>query len=260
MEQIDSLFIANDEATYDKTQVDSLLDAKEPSIIAVAPLLKTTNSTTGNIELKLSSALTDQIDLKLDESQVQTMFETSIDTRLAGYQPKLISNSSDGRNLLRPDGITMLAIEEDQFIKITPTFSILNNIATNFRLKIGITNDFANQVLNATNNITTLQTQIANIPSPFWIAGKIAANGTTVLTSRGRYGYTVSRNGAGYYTITPDTPFLDNTYIVNLTCQVDGQNATARVVNASATTTSFAILAYNNNVATDQIVHFLVIA
>jgi hypothetical protein len=96
--------------------------------------------------------------------------------------------------------------------------------------------------------------------NPFWIAGKFASNGTTVLTSRGRYPFTVSRNGTGYYTITPNTPFLNTNYIVSATCQADGQNANARIVNASLTTTSFAILAYNNNVATDQIVHFSVIA
>jgi hypothetical protein len=224
-DEIDSLFIANDEATYDKTQVDSLLDAKEPSFIAVAPLLKTTNSTTGNIELKLSSALTDQIDLKLDESQVQTMLETSIDTRLAGYQPKLISNSTDGRNLLRPDGITMLAIEEDQFIKITPTFSILNNVPTNFRLMIGLTNDFANQVLNATNNITTLQTQILNIQSPFWCAGMVDGNNLNKLASKGRYGYSVTR-AAGYpvgvYTITMDTAYASASYVLTSTMQFNG--------------------------------------
>jgi hypothetical protein len=41
----------------------------------VSPILKVQNSETGNIELKLSPALTDQIDLKQDESQVQTMLD-----------------------------------------------------------------------------------------------------------------------------------------------------------------------------------------
>jgi hypothetical protein len=80
------------------------------------------------------------------------------DSNLAAYQPKLLDPSDTGRNLLRPDGVTLLAIEEDQFIKITPTFSIINDVATNYRLKIGITNEFANQVIDATNDIATLQT------------------------------------------------------------------------------------------------------
>jgi hypothetical protein len=116
----------------------------------------------GAIDLILSDAFLSNIDLKLDESQVQT----SIDTKLAGYQAKLISNSTDGRNLLRPDGVTLLALEEEQFIKITPTFALINNVPTNFRLKIGITNEFANQVIDATNNIATLQTNLLGILTP----------------------------------------------------------------------------------------------
>jgi hypothetical protein len=98
--------------------------------------------------------------------------------------------------------------------------------------------------------------------NPFWIAGKFAANGTTVLSSRGRYPFTVVRNGPGFYTISPSTsnPFPEIHYLISLTCQVDGQNASARVVNASASSTSFSIVAYNNNVATDQIIYFTVLA
>jgi hypothetical protein len=52
-----------------------LVNSKEPAFTAVAPILKTTNSVTGNIELKISTALTDQVDLKLDRNQVQTMLD-----------------------------------------------------------------------------------------------------------------------------------------------------------------------------------------
>jgi hypothetical protein len=165
-------------------------------------------------------------------------------TALAAYQEKLISNSTDGRNLLRPDGVTLLAIEEGQFINVTPIFSILDDAPINFRLQIAVTNEFANQVIDNSSDIATLQTQIAEIPSPFWVAGKLSANGD-VLSSRGRYGFSCARNNAGHYTITTTTnDFSDTNYIISIACQVDGGSAYARLNINAMTTSSFTILTY----------------
>jgi hypothetical protein len=217
------------------------------------------NFETGAIDLILSDAFLSNIDLKLDESQVQT----SIDTRLAGYQAKLISNSTDGRNLLRPDGITMLAIQEDQFIKITPMFSLINNIPTNFRLVIGLTNEFAHEVLDATSNIATLQTQIANIPSPFWVTGKVNGLSTlNVLTSKGRYGFTCTRPATfpnGVYYIAFNTAYENANYVINTTNQATG---TCKVWDYTPPTNQgFHIVTYNtDNAVSNSIFHFSVIA
>jgi hypothetical protein len=72
-EEVNQLF---EDTTSHLTEALAL---KEPAFIAVPPMLKVLNSETGNIELKLSPALTDQIDLKLDESQVQTMLDALTD-------------------------------------------------------------------------------------------------------------------------------------------------------------------------------------
>jgi hypothetical protein len=108
-------------------------------------------------------------------------------------------------------------------------------------------------------NLTTTGTITASNSNPFWCAGKYDGYNRTRLSSKGRYGYSVVRIGPGYFTISPDVEFDDTSYVVSVTCQADGQNANARIVNASLTTASFSIITYNNNVATDQSFHFLVI-
>jgi hypothetical protein len=266
-DEIDSLFIASDEISYSKTQVDSFfirsdpylvqepllknfvpdpdraegnkielslsstltdqIDSKEPKFHTPGPILKSLNFETGAIDLILSDAFLSNIDLKLDESQVQTMLETQVQTivetsiNTAGYQPKLISNSTTGRNLLRPDGITLLAIDEGQFIKITPTFAFINNVPSDFHLVIGLTNDCANQIINATSNIATLQTQIAAIQNPFWIAARISVTGLVVF-NRGRQSITnVSKasNDTMYDITFPAHPNGDAAIVILSGCE-----------------------------------------
>jgi hypothetical protein len=95
--------------------------------------------------------------------------------------------------------------------------------------------------------------------NPFWLAGKVAANGN-VLTTRGRYGFTCARNSAGNYTITTTTnAFSDTNYIINITCQVDGGTAYARINVNAMTVSSFTIITYVNGVNTDVIFHFTAI-
>jgi hypothetical protein len=97
--------------------------------------------------------------------------------------------------------------------------------------------------------------------NPFWLAGKVAANGTR-LASLGRNLCIISKAGTGYYNIYPPAanPFPDLNYIVQITCQVEAANATARVVNSSLSTTSFQVITYVNGVIADCIFHFSVIA
>jgi hypothetical protein len=191
--EVDTLLAqkANDETTYNMDQITSLFIRSDPYLVQ-DPLQKVfvpdPDRETGNkLELSLSSVFTDSVNTKINETQVLAL--------LADYQPMLIAPSDEGRNLLRPDGITLLAIEEGQFMNITPEFSIRGNTPVNFRLKIGITNEFANQVIDATSNIATLQTQIADIQSPFWIAARISVSGSVVF-NRGKQSITnVSKVG-----------------------------------------------------------------
>jgi hypothetical protein len=99
-EEVNQLF------TDTSTHLTESLALKEPAFIAVSPLLKTTNSTTGNIELNLSSALTDVIDLKLDESQVQSMLDA--------YEPY---TSESPISIFTPSGTGAM------ILKMDPTYS-----------------------------------------------------------------------------------------------------------------------------------------
>ena len=105
------------------------------------------------------------------------------------------------------------------------------------------------------NNLTS-GTVSAN---PFWIAGKVNSAGTA-LSSLGRNTYGCTKQATGQYTITPSSanPFPNANYIIQLTCQVTGINATAHVVSASVSTTAFNILTYINGSVADCAFHFTV--
>jgi hypothetical protein len=96
--------------------------------------------------------------------------------------------------------------------------------------------------------------------NPFWICGKVAANGTVLSSNRGKYLFTVTKNGTGTYLITPtNANFSDTNYIINVTCQVDSNHAHARINSASMSVSSFLIATYVNNVFADCTFHFSVI-
>ena len=99
-----------------------------------------------------------------------------------------------------------------------------------------------------------------SIAKPFWIAGKVGSDGLA-LSSLGKYGFTCGRTATGQYQIIPNstTPFPIVDYIVQLTFQADGANATGRVVNASVSTTYFNVFTYLNSVTADCAFHFTVI-
>jgi hypothetical protein len=95
--------------------------------------------------------------------------------------------------------------------------------------------------------------------NPFWLAGKVAANGTR-LSTRGRNQFTISKTGNGAYVINPtNANFSDTNYIINVTCQVDNGHAHARVGSSSVGLSSFLVATYVNNSLADCIFHFSVI-
>ena len=86
---------------------------------------------------------------------------------------------------------------------------------------------------------------------PFWLAGKVGANGG-LITSRGRWQFTSRRMDVGRYEILtdPDHPFPITEYIVQLTCQCDQLNGVARVATGT-TTGGFVIATYIAGSAAD---------
>jgi hypothetical protein len=94
---------------------------------------------------------------------------------------------------------------------------------------------------------------------PFWICGDVSANAATYTQTRGNHGYSCTRVGVGFYTMAPASPFSDTSYIVNITCQVDGSTAFARVVNTSVSTSSFQLITYISNAASDCVFRCAVI-
>jgi hypothetical protein len=119
-----------------------------------------------------------------------------------------------------------------------------------------------NSNVQITGNLTASGTITASNSNPFWVAGKVSANGNAIITNKGRYECTTYKTGTGFYTIYPPTnkPFPDTNYIVQLTCQVDGSNATVRVVHGSLSTTSFQAMTYLAGQVADCIFHFSVLA
>ena len=95
---------------------------------------------------------------------------------------------------------------------------------------------------------------------PFWLAGKVNGNGV-IQSSKWRYTYTCTRNSLGLFTIIPSvsSPFTDTYYIVNNSCQIEGANATSRIVSSSLSVSSFQIMTYVNNSLADCMVHFAVL-
>jgi hypothetical protein len=115
----------------------------------------------------------------------------------------------------------------------------------------GVVNIDGNLIVNGT---ITNNTQSLN---PFWICGKISANGSILFSNRGKYLFTCVKSGVGTYTISPTNDnFPDTNYIVNVTCQVDGASASARINSAAISTSSIIVITYVNNVTTDCIFNF----
>jgi hypothetical protein len=195
---------ANDETTYNKTQVDSLLDSKEPSFITVAPLLKNLNVETGTIDIILSEAFLSNIDGKVDQSYVDDELATKANTSDLSllYQAKLKNESSIGYSVLGPDDKTVYSLEASSGIYLLPTYTIVDNVHSNYRIQIRVDELYTAQAQAYTNNA------IAAIQSPYWIAIKVSFAGA-IITSTGIHAVTTiakAANGSYYNISFPSHP------------------------------------------------------
>jgi hypothetical protein len=93
--------------------------------------------------------------------------------------------------------------------------------------------------------------------NPFYIAGKISANGD-VMSSKGRYGFTCVRSGTSY-SITPSPSFGTMNYIISATPQVDSASALCRISSSTMTADTFVVATYVNNAQAACMFHFTVI-
>jgi hypothetical protein len=113
-----------------------------------------------------------------------------------------------------------------------------------------------------TGNLTVNGTINASFPNAFWCAGKYDGINMSRLSSKGRYGYGVSRAGgyaAGVYTITMNNVCADDNYVINATMQTHGF---LKVWETSPPTlNTFTIVCYNlAGQLVNSVFHFSVIA
>jgi len=95
--------------------------------------------------------------------------------------------------------------------------------------------------------------------TPFYLAGKIAADGT-IIANKGRYSFVVVKGATGSYNITPSVNF-DNTYfIVTATTQNDGATSYVRVNSSLLSVSNITFAMYVGGVSANCIFHFSVIA
>ena len=100
--------------------------------------------------------------------------------------------------------------------------------------------------------------------SPFLCAGRVGEDGS-VLSSKGRVGYTVNRTATGRYTISFATPASANDYVVQLTCFTfdasGGVPNTASILGNGLRTDGFDVVIEYGSQGTnwDQDFHFAVI-
>ena len=150
---------------------------------------------------------------------------------------------------------TTVRIEDNAVI--TGTLNMGNTLFVDKIQGVGNLIDISqNVVLNG--SLVVNGTITAYNSNPFWIAGKVAANGT-LITSKGRYGFSCSKSATGAYLITPDTAFGNTNYIVSLTSQVDTDTGYVRLNSSILSTSNFAVATSVGTVRTDCIFHFTVV-
>ena len=99
-----------------------------------------------------------------------------------------------------------------------------------------------------TGNLTTTGTITASNSNPFYLAGRVASNGSS-LGSKGKICFSASRSSVGVYVVTPNTAVGNTYYSVSLTCQVDSVNGFARLNGNVLTASSFTVVTYINSVS-----------
>ena len=123
-------------------------------------------------------------------------------------------------------------------------------------------NLIAHQNLNVLGNITCSGTT----PSPYWVAGRINGISLTILSSKGKYGFTFARTQTGYYKITWVTPHPDATKFI-VFAQGEGTGSTWNILHdanstnlANESRTVTFICRDNDFVITDGIINFAVLS
>ena len=124
------------------------------------------------------------------------------------------------------------------------------------------TNITAYQNLDVRGNLSCSGTT----PSPFWVAGRINGISQTILSSKGKYGFTFDRTQTGYYKITWVTPHPDAANFI-VFAQGEGTGSTWNILH-NANTTDLAnesrtvtfIVRDNSFTITDGIINFAVLS
>ena len=93
--------------------------------------------------------------------------------------------------------------------------------------------------------------------TPFYLAGKIAADGS-IISTKGKYTFNVTKGGNGSYSIIPSLDFDNVDFIISVTTQIDGATSFARINNSLLTVSNITIATYVNNVSSNCIFHFTV--
>jgi hypothetical protein len=111
-----------------------------------------------------------------------------------------------------------------------------------------------------TGNLTVNGTMTGAVAAsnPFYIAGKIAANGD-IMSSKGRHSFDCVKSGTSYY-ITPSPSFGNVKYVISATPQVDSASALCRISSSTMTNDTFVVATYVNNSQAACMFHFTVIS
>jgi hypothetical protein len=243
------------DTSYTKAAVDDLLLLQEPKFITVAPLLKNLNFETGTIDLILSEAFLSNIDGKVDQSYVDDALATKANTADLSllYQPKLSNESSIGYSVLGPDDKTVYSLEASSGIYLLPTYTMVDNVPSDYRIQIKVDELYTAQAQAYTNNA------IAAIElNPCWVSGKV--NGATLdKVSRGRVPFNVSRVSVGIYEITFASHPLGPHYTISLTGGSHNQNVRETAGFIPTSTKLQVVMTNASNIAEDALFYFAIL-
>jgi hypothetical protein len=231
---------ANQATTYTKTEVDT----------AISNIAIPTNLSVATIDS--SDTLTDNIFISA---------HVIIDKNFAVHGASAIMSgnlSVDGQ--LATDSIRGRVANEVTIadnLKVTGTTVLDGNLDVGFNLTCG--DIIANGIYGtaATQIQSNINTAISNY-SPFWAAGRVAANGTIAI-KKGRVDFSCARTAAGNYLITFAQPHPEGAnYVIQLSSYVFFSQ-----VNGSSVPTelNFRVRLTNANLQdTDSVFYFAVLA
>ena len=106
--------------------------------------------------------------------------------------------------------------------------------------------------LNITGNIT------ASNSNPFYIGGKVSGGGS-IISSKGKIGFSVVKSSIGVFVITPTIAFGNTNYLINISCQYGGGTGSYIVFTKSLIASAFTVITMINSIYYDCIFHFTVL-